>query len=70
MSRRIAHRPRYRSARQLIQQPPQSSHKAFFRKRWSYRRQEATYEKRPLGYALSFIPVSYHLVPTIFLPHL
>jgi hypothetical protein len=67
MSRRIAHRPRYRSARQLIQQPSQSSYKAFFRKRWSYRRQEATYEQHPLGYALSFIPVPYHLMPTIFL---
>jgi len=67
MSRRIAHRPRYRSARQLIQ-PPQPSYKAFFRNRWTYRRQEATYEKHPLGYALTFIPVAYRLVPTMFQP--
>jgi hypothetical protein len=66
MSDRIAHRPRYRSMRQLIQ-PSLRSHQSFFRNRWAYRRHEATYEKRPLGYGLSLIPVAYRLVPTLFL---
>ena len=37
MSRRIAHRPRYRNVRQLVQ-PPQHSRQNFFYTRWAYRR--------------------------------
>jgi hypothetical protein len=69
MSQRIAHRPRYRSMRQLIP-PSLRSHQSFFRERWTYRRQETRYEKRPLGYGLSLIPVTYHLAPTLFLSRL
>ncbi len=67
MSRRIAHRPRYRSMRQLIP-PSLHSQKSFFRDHWAYRRQDASYEKHPLGYRLSLIPVGYRLLPTLFLP--
>jgi hypothetical protein len=68
MSGRIAHRPRYRSMRQLIP-PSLRSHQSFFRDRWTYRRrQETLYERHPLGYGLSLIPVTYHLVPTLALP--
>ena len=67
MSRRIPYRPRYRSMRQLIQ-PPLRSHQSFFNKHWTYRRYEATYEKHPLGYGLSLIPVAYRLVPSLLLP--
>ncbi len=69
MSQRIAHRPRYRSMRQLIP-PSLRSHPSFFRQRWTYRRQEVRYEKHSLGYSLSLIPVTYHLTPTLFLPRL
>jgi hypothetical protein len=66
MSGRIAHRPRYRSMRQLIP-PSLRSHQSFFRDRWIYRRRETFYERHPLGYGLSLIPVAYHLAPTLVL---
>ncbi len=56
MSRRIAHRPRYRDMRQFIQ-PSARSRQYFFRTRWTYRRQTIKYEKHPPGYGLSLIPV-------------
>jgi hypothetical protein len=56
LSRRIAHRPRYRNIRQFIQ-PSERSRQHFFRTRWTYRRQTTDYEKHPLGYGLSLIPV-------------
>lgn len=61
MSQRIAHRPRYRSTRQIVS-PPHTSHRTFFRQRWSYRRQDIAYEKHPLGYGLLFVPFGHHLV--------
>jgi hypothetical protein len=66
MSRRIAHRPRYRNMRYLPLSSPRS-HRDFFRIRWMYRRQEPLYEKHELGYGLSLIPISYHMVCGIFL---
>ncbi len=58
MSRRLAHRPRYRSMGQPI---PASlnARQAFFHSRWTYRRQTPIYEKHALGYALSRIPLHY-----------
>ncbi|MDQ2885117.1 MAG: hypothetical protein M3Y39_03435 [Chloroflexota bacterium] len=67
MSRRIAHRPRYRSTRQIIS-PPHSSHRTFFRERWSYRRRDFAYEKRPLGYGLLFVPFGYRAIQRMFVP--
>jgi hypothetical protein len=67
MSRRIAHRPRYRSTRQIIS-PPHSSHRTFFRERWSYRRRDLAYEKRPLGYGLLFVPFGYRVVQRMLVP--
>ncbi len=67
MSRRIAHRPRYRSTRQIIS-PPHTSHRTFFRERWSYRRQDLAYEKRPLGYGLLFVPFGYRVVQRMLVP--
>ena len=68
MSQRIAHRPRYRSVRQLVP-PSLRSYKSSFRDRWTYRRHQGHLnEKRPLGYGLSLIPVTYHLTPTLLLP--
>ena len=69
MSRRIAHRPRYRSTRQIIS-PPHTSHRTFFRERWSYRRRDFTYEKRSLGYGLSFVPFGYRLAQRIIVPQM
>jgi hypothetical protein len=61
MSRRIAHRPRYRhtyqSARPLLR-----SRQNFLKTRWTYRRQNVLYEKRALGYSLSLIPVGYRFL--------
>ncbi len=69
MSRRIAHRPRYRHMRQIVL-PPQNTRQTFFRTRWRYRRQDLAYEKHPLGYGLSFIPFGYRLVQKMMLPSL
>jgi hypothetical protein len=60
MSGRIAHRPRYRNMQQFVQSPL-PFRREFFRKRWTYRRQTISYEKRPLGYGLSLIPLNYRL---------
>ena len=69
MGRRIAHRPRYQSMRQLTQ-PQISSQHGFFlsRARWSYRQQKPHYEKRRLGYHLSLIPIHRPLlhIPMLF----
>lgn len=61
MSSRIAHRPRYRSMKQLAHS---SFHprQEYLRTRWTYRKQSVRYEKRPLGYGLSLIPFGYRLI--------
>ncbi|HLJ33594.1 MAG TPA: hypothetical protein VKU38_08085 [Ktedonobacteraceae bacterium] len=56
MTRRIAHRPRYRNV------PPQSSrvshaHKDLFYTRWAYRRFKIPYAQPRLGQGLLFAPV-------------
>lgn len=61
MSRRIAHRPRYRHLRS-IPQPSLRSHKDFLRNRWTYRRQGIPFQKRTLGQGLLLIPWGYRLV--------
>ncbi len=55
MSRRIAHRPRYRNMRRVIQPPPRTR-KDFFPTRWTYRRLIHTYQKPVLGQGLLRIP--------------
>jgi hypothetical protein len=67
MSRRIAHRPRYRNMRQLVQPQPHPRQN-FFHTRWTYRHQKSSYEKHALGYRLSLIPISYRFIPGIMLP--
>gem|GEM_PF-618689 len=67
MRRRIAHRPRYRNMRQLVQ-PPLHPHQNFFRTCWTYRHQKPSYEKRPLGYRLSLIPPGYYFIRSVLLP--
>jgi hypothetical protein len=60
MSKRIAHRARYRNMRQF----PlffSRSRRDFFSIRWTYRRQTPLYEKRALGYGLSLIPIDFRL---------
>lgn len=67
MSSRIAHRPHYRTIRHLAQ----VSHHArqdFFAKHWTYRRQHAQFEKRPLGYGLSLIPIGYRWMQGVLMP--
>lgn len=56
MTRRIAHRPRYRNL------PPQSSRVSHARKdlfyaRWTYRRFKLTYTQPGLGHGLLLAPV-------------
>lgn len=52
MSRRLAHRPRYRNFRHLSP-PPLPTRKSFIHTRWTYRQQTITnYQKRPLGQGL------------------
>jgi hypothetical protein len=59
MSRRIAHRARYRNMQQLV--PPfKDSQQAFLRPRWSYRSQQPHLKIRPLGYSLSLLPLPRH----------
>lgn len=60
MSSRIAHRPRYRTMRQLAQSSQHSRYEFFRRSRWTYRTQALQLEKHPLGYGLSLIPLGYH----------
>ena len=65
MSRRIAHRARYRNMRHFTLFPPRSRHD-FFSIRWVYRRQTTPYEKRSLGYRLSLIPIDFRLVRSAY----
>ena len=55
MSRRIAHRPRYRDMRYLSQSSLRT-HKDFFRQRWTYRPQNLAYSKPILGKGLLLVP--------------
>jgi hypothetical protein len=56
MSRRLAHRPRYRNLRHLSPLPLPTQ-KSFFRTRWAYRQESSIhYQKRPLGQGLLSIP--------------
>lgn len=64
MSRRIAHRPRYRSMQQLVQ-PTHRFRQYFFRTRWSYHRLAPDYEKHALGHGVSRIPLHYRLAQHI-----
>jgi hypothetical protein len=63
MSRRIAHRPRYREMRHLSQ-PSLRTRKEFFPRRWTYRRLNFSYQKPTLGYGLLFVPI-YRFVHSI-----
>ena len=63
MSRRIAHRPRYREMRHLSQ-PSLRTRKEFFPRRWTYRRLNFSYQKPSLGHGLLFVPV-YRFVHSI-----
>ena len=65
MSRRIAHRARYRNMRQFPLFFPRSRHD-FFRMRWTYRRQTPLYEKHVLGYSLSLIPIEFRLARSAY----
>jgi hypothetical protein len=65
MSRRIAHRARYRNMRHFTLFSPRSRHD-FFSIRWAYRLQTLPYEKRPLGYGLSLIPIDFRLVRSAY----
>ena len=65
MSRRIAHRARYRNMRQFPLFSPRSRHD-FFRIRWTYRRQTPLYEKHALGYSLSLIPIDFRLARSAY----
>lgn len=55
MSRRIAHRPRYRDMRHLVQ-PSQRTRKDFLRQKWAYRRSTLAYQKISLGQGLLLLP--------------
>jgi len=63
MSRRIAHRPRYREMRHLSQ-PSLRTRKEFFPRRWTYRRLNFSYQKPTLGHGLLFVPI-YRFVHSI-----
>lgn len=60
MSSRIAHRPRYRNMKQLAQSSFHTR-QDYLRTRWVYRKQTVRYEKHPLGYGLSLLPIGYRL---------
>lgn len=64
MSSRVAHRPHYRNTHHLVQASLYTRNK-FFHTRWVYRNQSVRYEKHPLGYSLSFIPLSYRFMHNI-----
>ena len=51
MSRRLAHRPRYRNLYHLSRFPPPTQ-KAFFHTHWAYRQHTIHYEKRTVGHGL------------------
>ena len=55
MSRRIAHRPRYRDMRHLSQ-PSLRTRQEFFRQCWTYRRWNLSYPKPILGQGLLLVP--------------
>ena len=55
MSRRIAHRPRYRDMRHMSQ-PSLRTRKEFFRQRWTYHHQNLAYSKPILGQGLLLVP--------------
>ena len=55
MSRRFAHRPRYRNMRHLSQ-PSLRSRQEFFRPGWTYRRLNFPYPKPILGQGLLLVP--------------
>ena len=55
MSRRIAHRPRYRDMRHLSQ-PTFRTRREFFSHRWTYHRQHFAYPKPILGQGLLLVP--------------
>lgn len=55
MSRRIAHRPRYRNMRHLAQSSL-STRQEFFPRHWTYRRQTLLYPQPILGQGLLLIP--------------
>ncbi|HLG64366.1 MAG TPA: hypothetical protein VKY19_20675 [Ktedonosporobacter sp.] len=65
MSGRIAHRPRYRLMHHPVQTPP-NARRLFLHNRWTYRRQQPSYEKRPLGYGLALLPFGYRLLVPSF----
>ncbi len=65
MSRRIAHRPHYRSTQQLVLSTTPSARKSFFNARWTYRRQKPVYEQHTPGSSLSRIPLQYRLMQQI-----
>jgi hypothetical protein len=62
MSRRIAHRARYRNMRQFPLFFPRSRHDY----RWIYQRQTPLYVKHALGYRLSLIPIDFRLVRSAY----
>ncbi len=68
MSRRLAHRPRYRSLQHSMQ-PGLHSRQNFFRLRWSYRNRTPIYEKHAPGHSLSLIPLKHRLAQYIILNH-
>lgn len=55
MSRRLAYRPQHHLARTAPRYLPQSQ-REYLRQRWAYRRQSASYIRRPLGYGLTLVP--------------
>jgi hypothetical protein len=65
MSRRIAHRARYRNMRHFTLFSPRSRHD-FFSIRWAYRRQTPLYEKHTLGQGLSLIPIDFRLIRSAY----
>ena len=65
MSRRIAHRARYRNMRQFPLFFSRSRRDSFFIG-WTYRRQTPLYEKHTLGYGLLLIPIDFRLVRSAY----
>ncbi len=55
MSRRIAHRPRYRNLHHFAQSS-RSTQQEFFPRHWTYRRQPLFYPRPVLGQGLLLIP--------------
>jgi len=66
MSRRIAHRPHYRTVKNFP--PPSSrSYKDYLQTRWTYRRFIIPHYRRTLGQGLLLLPLGYKLVRSITL---